>query len=133
MIKTKGRDFVAVVNVDRISNTYCQIIGQIDLGKGEEVHHFGWKACHSCFGKSRFITISVTVVHYFFCPIAKIGRNWQLPTYYEMDKFSFMVHGTLEFYVQTTMSRVPQQILDSFPMYHSHKSAHGSWDIAVCI
>ena len=55
----------------------------------------------------RLITISETVVHHFFCPIAKIAKNWRIPTYYEMDNLSFMVHGTLEFHVQTTMSRVP--------------------------
>ena len=43
-------DFVAVVDVDPSSKTYCQIIGQVDLGKGEEVHHSGWNACASCYG-----------------------------------------------------------------------------------
>jgi len=45
-----GGDFVAVVDVDPSSSTYCQIIGQVDLGKGEEVHHSGWNACASCYG-----------------------------------------------------------------------------------
>ena len=43
-------DFLAVVDVDPQSKTYCQIIGQVDLGKGEEVHHSGWNACASCYG-----------------------------------------------------------------------------------
>ena len=48
--KSNDGDFVAVVDVDPSSKTYCQIIGQVDLGKGEEVHHSGWNACASCYG-----------------------------------------------------------------------------------
>merc|ERR1712130_143698 len=43
-------DFVAVVDVDPSSKTYCTIIAQVELGKNEEVHHSGWNACASCYG-----------------------------------------------------------------------------------
>jgi len=46
----EGGDFVAVVDVDPSSKTYCQIIHQVALGKNEEVHHSGWNACASCYG-----------------------------------------------------------------------------------
>lgn len=43
-------DFVAVVDVDENSPTYQQIIKQVNVGIGEELHHSGWNACASCFG-----------------------------------------------------------------------------------
>lgn len=46
----KGNDIVAVVDVNPSSNNYCQVIKEIDIGIGEEVHHSGWNACASCFG-----------------------------------------------------------------------------------
>ena len=55
---------------------------------------------------SEIITISVTVVHHFFCPIAKIAKNWQLPTYYQMDKFHSwcMVHWNFMYKRQCPVS-----------------------------
>eukprot|EP00484_Ammonia_sp_Unknown_P022167 CAMPEP_0197040362 /NCGR_PEP_ID=MMETSP1384-20130603/17081_1 /TAXON_ID=29189 /ORGANISM="Ammonia sp." /LENGTH=559 /DNA_ID=CAMNT_0042471105 /DNA_START=15 /DNA_END=1694 /DNA_ORIENTATION=- len=47
-------DMIAVVDVDPNSPTYCQIISQVNVGKGEEVHHSGWNACASCYGMAGF-------------------------------------------------------------------------------
>jgi selenium-binding protein 1 len=42
-------DAIAVVDVDRQSATYGQVIGQTEMtGPGDELHHFGWNACSSC-------------------------------------------------------------------------------------
>jgi selenium-binding protein 1 len=42
-------DAMAVVDLDRTSSSYGQIVEQIDMpGAGDELHHFGWNACSSC-------------------------------------------------------------------------------------
>src|ERR1700709_2769160 len=41
-------DFIAVVDVDRESPSYGQIVGRTDMPNvGDELHHFGWNACSS--------------------------------------------------------------------------------------
>jgi selenium-binding protein 1 len=41
-------DFLAVVDVDPESPTYCQIVDRVSMpNKGDELHHFGWNACSS--------------------------------------------------------------------------------------
>ncbi|SEQ70781.1 selenium-binding protein SBP56-related protein [Natrinema salaciae] len=41
-------DFVAVVDLDPESDTYCEIVDRIELpNRGDELHHFGWNACSS--------------------------------------------------------------------------------------
>ncbi len=41
-------DFVAVVDVDPDSDSYCEIIDRVELPNvGDELHHFGWNACSS--------------------------------------------------------------------------------------
>ncbi|WP_247003149.1 selenium-binding family protein [Halosolutus gelatinilyticus] len=41
-------DFVAVVDLDPDSETYCEIVDRIEMPeKGDELHHFGWNACSS--------------------------------------------------------------------------------------
>ncbi|MFC4357089.1 selenium-binding protein SBP56-related protein [Halobium salinum] len=41
-------DFVAVVDVDPASDTYCEIIDRVEMpNRGDELHHFGWNACSS--------------------------------------------------------------------------------------
>jgi methanethiol oxidase len=46
----KGRpDAMGVVDVDPQSNSYGEIVGQVDMpNAGDELHHFGWNACSSC-------------------------------------------------------------------------------------
>eukprot|EP01083_Nonionella_stella_P090464 252713_1 len=48
-------DFLAVVDVDPTSRTYCTIIAQVPLGKNQEIHHSGWNACASCYGMPGFV------------------------------------------------------------------------------
>jgi selenium-binding protein 1 len=41
-------DAMTVVDLDRASSTYGQIVGKTDMPKaGDELHHFGWNACSS--------------------------------------------------------------------------------------
>ncbi|NKE34503.1 selenium-binding protein [Natronococcus sp. JC468] len=41
-------DFVAVVDLDPDSETYCEIVDRVEMPeKGDELHHFGWNACSS--------------------------------------------------------------------------------------
>lgn len=46
----KGRpDAMGVVDVDPQSNSYGEVVGQVDMpNAGDELHHFGWNACSSC-------------------------------------------------------------------------------------
>jgi methanethiol oxidase len=46
--KRQRADAMTVVDVDPESSTYAQIVGQTNLGIGDELHHFGWNACSSC-------------------------------------------------------------------------------------
>src|SRR3712207_1174926 len=38
-------DALAVLDVDPNSSTYNQVLGRVEMGIGDEVHHFGWNAC----------------------------------------------------------------------------------------
>jgi selenium-binding protein 1 len=38
-------DALAVMDVDPDSSTYLDVVGRVDFGVGDEVHHFGWNAC----------------------------------------------------------------------------------------
>lgn len=41
-------DFLAVVDLDPDSETYCEIVDRIEMPtRGDELHHFGWNACSS--------------------------------------------------------------------------------------
>jgi selenium-binding protein 1 len=41
-------DFIAVVDVDRSSDTYGQVVHRTEMPNvGDELHHFGWNACSS--------------------------------------------------------------------------------------
>src|SRR5215467_8373657 len=43
---TKGKpDSLAVIDVDPVSSTYGKNVGRLELGWGNELHHFGWNAC----------------------------------------------------------------------------------------
>lgn len=45
----KQPDYLAVVDVDPTSPTYCQVIHRTYMKYvGDELHHFGWNACSSC-------------------------------------------------------------------------------------
>ncbi|KAI6226466.1 SELENBP1-like protein [Aphelenchoides fujianensis] len=49
----RGPDALVSVDVDPDSETYCQVLSKLDFPHiGDEVHHSGWNACASCFGKA---------------------------------------------------------------------------------
>jgi len=42
-------DTMAIVDMERGSATYSQIVGTVEMPNvGDELHHFGWNACSSC-------------------------------------------------------------------------------------
>ena len=50
--KSKHPDYLATVDVDPQSKTYGQIVGRLSMPVvGDELHHFGWNACSSCYGE----------------------------------------------------------------------------------
>lgn len=45
-------DYLAVIDVDPGSKTYSQVIHRVKMPNiGDELHHYGWNACGSCFGQ----------------------------------------------------------------------------------
>ncbi|KAL8184770.1 UNVERIFIED_CONTAM: Methanethiol oxidase [Gekko kuhli] len=50
-IGTQEPDYLATVDVDPESPTYCQVIHRLPMPYvNDELHHSGWNACSSCFG-----------------------------------------------------------------------------------
>ncbi|CAG0891653.1 unnamed protein product [Cyprideis torosa] len=46
-------DYLATVDVDPESPTYCQVLHRLPMSNvGDELHHSGWNACSSCYGKA---------------------------------------------------------------------------------
>lgn len=44
-------DYLATIDVDPASPTYSQVIYRTSMPNvGDELHHFGWNACSSCYG-----------------------------------------------------------------------------------
>ena len=51
--ETNKPDYLATVDLDPKSKTYRQIVHRTSMPTaGDELHHFGWNACSSCFGKA---------------------------------------------------------------------------------
>ncbi|REJ66182.1 MAG: selenium-binding protein [Planctomycetota bacterium] len=47
----KKPDYFATIDVDPNSDTYSQVVNRLPMTHvGDELHHFGWNACSSCFG-----------------------------------------------------------------------------------
>ncbi len=48
-LNTSGKpDSLCVLDTDRASSTYAQVVGRLDMPNvGDELHHFGWNACSS--------------------------------------------------------------------------------------
>jgi selenium-binding protein 1 len=45
-------DYLATVDVDPQSKTYAQVVHRLKMPNvGDELHHFGWNACASCYGQ----------------------------------------------------------------------------------
>jgi methanethiol oxidase len=40
-------DAMTVIDVNPVSDRYGQVVGWTDVGRGHELHHFGWNACSS--------------------------------------------------------------------------------------
>ena len=53
-------DYLAVVDTDPKSPTYSKVVHRVKMPNvGDELHHYGWNACGSCFGQRerRFLVI----------------------------------------------------------------------------
>ncbi|XP_075996204.1 methanethiol oxidase [Genypterus blacodes] len=49
--ETVKADYLATVDVDPKSPSFCQVIHRLPMPNlGDELHHSGWNACSSCFG-----------------------------------------------------------------------------------
>ncbi|MEQ2245812.1 Methanethiol oxidase [Ilyodon furcidens] len=47
---TQKPDYLATVDVNPKSSTYCQVIHRLPMPNlNDELHHSGWNACSSCF------------------------------------------------------------------------------------
>jgi selenium-binding protein 1 len=45
-------DYLATVDVDPKSKTYCRIVHRLVMPyRGDELHHYGWNVCSSCHGQ----------------------------------------------------------------------------------
>ncbi|KAK6630905.1 Methanethiol oxidase [Polyplax serrata] len=50
--ENKRPDYLATVDVDPESPTYCQVVHRCYMSNiGDEIHHSGWNACSSCHGE----------------------------------------------------------------------------------
>ncbi|MGF1581286.1 MAG: selenium-binding family protein [Gemmataceae bacterium] len=50
--KQQKPDYLAVIDTDPKSKTYSKVIHRLKMPNvGDELHHYGWNACASCFGK----------------------------------------------------------------------------------
>ncbi len=50
--KQRKPDYLAVVDTDPSSKTYSEVISRLKMPYiGDELHHYGWNACASCYGK----------------------------------------------------------------------------------
>ncbi len=59
---TNKPDYLATIDVDPKSPTYCKVIYRTPMPTvGDELHHFGWNACSSCHGDAdkqrRFLVV----------------------------------------------------------------------------
>src|SRR5262245_33747725 len=53
-------DYLAVIDVDPESKTFSRVVNRLKMTQtGDELHHFGWNACASCYGERarRFLVI----------------------------------------------------------------------------
>ncbi|KAI6200907.1 Selenium-binding protein 1 [Aphelenchoides besseyi] len=75
-VQMKKSDAVFTIDIDPNSATYCQPISKVELPKlGDEVHHSGWNACASCFGKAGVNR------RYLICPTLITSRVYVIDTF----------------------------------------------------
>ncbi|XP_047739888.1 methanethiol oxidase [Hyalella azteca] len=62
-------DYLATVDVDPDSSTYCQVIHRLHMPHtGDELHHMGWNTCSSCHGDKTCVRDKLVV------PALRSGR-----------------------------------------------------------
>ncbi|CAK1586312.1 unnamed protein product [Parnassius mnemosyne] len=76
------QDYLATVDVDPESSTYCQVIHRTYTGSiGNEIHHSGWNVCSSCHGnvslKRDFLLLPALHTSNIF--VIDVGRNPKKP------------------------------------------------------
>ena len=50
--KSNYPDYLATVDLDAKSKTYGKIISRFSMPEsGDELHHYGWNVCSSCYGE----------------------------------------------------------------------------------
>ncbi|MDJ0596784.1 MAG: selenium-binding family protein [Pleurocapsa sp. MO_226.B13] len=82
-------DYLATIDIDPKSPTYSQVIHRLPMPNlGDELHHFGWNACSSCYGDAsksrRFLII----------PGMRSGNIYIVDT---KDERSPQIHKVIEF------------------------------------
>ncbi|CAK6984333.1 methanethiol oxidase, partial [Scomber scombrus] len=80
-------DYLATVDVDPKSPTYCQVIHRLPMPNlRDELHHSGWNACSSCFGdatkkRNRLILPSLISSRIY---VIDVGTNARAPRMHKM-------------------------------------------------
>lgn len=80
-------DYLATVDVDPESPTYCQVIHRLPMPNlRDELHHSGWNACSSCFGdatkkRNRLILPSLISSRIY---VVDVGTNPRAPQLFKM-------------------------------------------------
>ncbi|XP_029360968.1 methanethiol oxidase isoform X1 [Echeneis naucrates] len=80
-------DYLATVDVDASSSTYCQVIHRLPMPNlRDELHHSGWNACSSCFGdaskkRNRLILPSLVSSRIY---VVDVGTNPRAPQIHKM-------------------------------------------------
>lgn len=81
-------DYLATVDVDPTSPTYAQVIHRTPVSTvDDELHHFGWNACSSCYGDERKSR------HFLIVPGLRSGRIHILDT---SDERAPRLHQVIE-------------------------------------
>ncbi|XP_061885832.1 methanethiol oxidase [Entelurus aequoreus] len=84
---TRKADYLATVDVDPKSPSYCQVVHRLPMPNlNDELHHSGWNACSSCFGdaskkRNRLILPSLISSRVY---VVDVGTNPRAPTIHKM-------------------------------------------------
>ncbi|KAI6220342.1 Selenium-binding protein 1 [Aphelenchoides fujianensis] len=86
-MQLKKSDAVFTIDIDPASATYCKPVSKVVLPKiGDEVHHSGWNACASCFGKTGVSR------RFLICPTLVTSRVYIIDT---LDPLNLKLHHTV--------------------------------------
>lgn len=98
-------DFLATVDVDPSSPTYSKIIHRLPVPYlGDELHHFGWNSCSSCYGDPS------AVRRYLILPSLVSGRIYVVDT--KTNPRSPSLHKVVE----------PEEIISKTGLAYGHTS-----------